>query len=194
MTIWRMDGGGLWVHSAVACDDATMAEIETLGRPEVLVVPNGFHRMDCGVWKARYPDLRVVCPEQSRARVEQIVKVDGADTSVDGVVTHAPPGIKETEHVYRMDAGAGQALVTCDALFNLDPQPGFGGFVLGLLGSTGFFGMTRVARFLLLQDAKAFRGWLEETAATDLALLCMSHGNPVMADTALKLRAAAGRL
>ncbi|MDO9280314.1 MAG: hypothetical protein Q7U06_00265, partial [Pseudomonadota bacterium] len=157
MTIWRMEAGGLWIHSAIACDAATMAEIEALGPPTVLVVPNGYHRLDAAVWKARYPDLLVVCPEESREKVEQVVKIGGLDTEIPGVHVHAPRGLKQTEHVYEVDAGAGNALVVCDALFNVPHQAGFGGLVIRLLGSSGTFGMTRIGRFVLLQDAKAYR-------------------------------------
>ncbi|MDP2306224.1 MAG: hypothetical protein Q8P18_09385 [Pseudomonadota bacterium] len=195
MTIWRMEEGGLWIHSAVACDDATMAQIEALGPPTVLVVPNGFHRLDAAVWKARYPALFVVCPEDSRKKVEQVVKVDGLDTEVLGVNVHAPPGLKHTEHVYELDVGAGQALVVCDALFNLPHLPGFGGVVLRLAGSTGAFGMTRVGRFVLLEDAKAYRGWLQEMAEhSELAMVAVAHGEAVLADAARKLKEAAARL
>lgn len=195
MTLWRMDDGGLWIHSAIACDDATMAQIEAIGPPEVLVVPNGQHRLDAGVWKARYPALRVVCPEGSRAKVEEQVKVDGLDTEVLGLVVHAPPGLKELEHVYEIDAGAGHALVFSDAAFNLPHLSGFMGFVLKLLGSTGFFGMTRIGRWQLLADAAAYRGWLEQAAADpDLAMLCVGHGDAVLADAAKKLKESAERL
>ncbi len=195
MTIWRMDDGGLWIHSAIACDDATMAAIEALGRPSVLVVPNGYHRLDAPVWKARYPGLHVVCPEGSRAKVEQVQKVDGLDAEVAGVVAHAPPGLKEAEHIYELDAGAGRALVVCDALFNVQHLPGFGGFMMKLIGSTGGFKMTRIARFALLKDAAAWRGWLEGAAeGPDLALICLSHGDAVLADAARKLKEAAAGL
>lgn len=195
MTIWRMEGGGLWIHSAIACDDATMAAIESLGAPTVLVVPNGYHRLDAPAWKARYPGLHVVCPEGSRAKVEKVQRIDGLDTEVDGVVAHAPPGLGGSEHIYEVDAGAGRALVVCDALFNVRDQPGFGGFVLKLLGSSGGFKMTRIARYMLLRDAAAYRRWLEGAAdGPDLALLCLSHGDAVLADAALKLREAAASL
>lgn len=195
MTLWRMDDGTLWVHSAIACDDVTMAEIEALGRPSVIVVPNGYHRLDCGVWKARYPDARVVCPEASRARVEQAVKVDSLDTDVPGAVVHTPRGVKDVEHVYEIDAGAGQALVVCDALFNVPHQPGFGGFITRMIGSSGAFGMTRIGRFALLKDARAYRGWLEEMAEHPaLAMVAVSHGDAILADAARKLKEAAARL
>lgn len=192
MTIWRMGDGGLWIHSAIACDEATVAQIEALGPPAVLVVPNGMHRLDATAWKARWPALRVVCPEASRAKVTALLPVDGPDTDVDGVNAISIPGLKDVEHAYALDAGAGRALVFCDALFNLRHQPGFGGFLLKVLGSSGFFGMTRIGRFSLLQDAGAFAAWLRARASEpDLALLCVSHGDPVLADPAVKLREAA---
>jgi hypothetical protein len=195
MTIWKMADGGLWVHSAVACDDATMDEIERLGRPEVLVVPNGFHRADAAVWKDRYPAMRVVCPEAARPKVEEVVKVDGKDTETVGVIVHEVPGIKEGEHVYEVDAGAGHALVMCDLLFNLPHLPGFGGFVLRMLGSTGRFGLTPTGKFLMVKDTRQLRKWLEEEAsAPELSLICVGHGEPVLADPALKLKEAAERM
>jgi hypothetical protein len=194
MTIWRMADGGLWIHSAVACDDATMAEIEALGRPSVLVVPNGFHRLDAGVWKDRYPGMRVVCPEGSRAKVGEVLKVDGLDSEVPGVITHGA-GLKASENIYEVDAGAGNGLVVCDALFNVAHIPGFMGFVLKMIGSTGGFKMTNIARFAVLEDKKAFAQWMEQAAASpDLALLCLSHGDAVLADAARKLKDAAAAL
>lgn len=181
MTVWTMDDGGLWIHSAVNLDVDSMRALEHVGAPRVLVVPNGYHRMDAAAWKARYPDLRVVGPEAARAKIEEVVPMDAADTDVPGVVVHEVPGLKPLEHVYEIDTGEGKGLVFCDAVFNMpEHRPGFGGFVLRMMGSTGSFGMTRIGRFALLQDKKAFRGWLERQAARDdLTLVTMAHGRPL---------------
>jgi hypothetical protein len=194
MTVWRMDDGGLWIHSAVALDDAGMAALEALGRPAVMVVPNTFHRLDAAVWKARYPDLRVVCPEAARKKVEEVVKVDGNDTDIPGITTHEVAGLKPVEHFYTLDSGAGPALVVTDALFNLDHRPGFSGFVLKVIGSTGSFRMTNIARFALLKDARAYQGWLQRAAQDPPAVVTVAHGDPVTADVADRLREAAARL
>ncbi len=37
-----------------------MVELEAFGNLRYFVVPNGFHRQDALVWKARYPQLKVV--------------------------------------------------------------------------------------------------------------------------------------
>ena len=68
MTIVRLADGGLAVHSAVACDDATMAAIDRLGPVSFIVVPSGFHRLDAPRYAGRYPQARVVTmPAKRRA-------------------------------------------------------------------------------------------------------------------------------
>ena len=77
MTVWRTADGGLAVHSAVACDDATMAAIDARGPVRWIVVPSGHHRLDAPRFKARYPDAQVVAMPASQARGAQRVAVDG---------------------------------------------------------------------------------------------------------------------
>ena len=77
MTIDKLATGGLVVHNAVALEAEQMAEIDAFGKVEVLLVPNGFHRLDARVFKDRYPDARVLCPGSARKKVAQIVTVDG---------------------------------------------------------------------------------------------------------------------
>lgn len=68
MAIARLRDGGLWLHSVVAVDPPTLAAIEALGPPRVMVVPNPYHRRDAAVWKARFPDLAVLAPAAARIR------------------------------------------------------------------------------------------------------------------------------
>jgi hypothetical protein len=49
MTIARMKDGRLFIHNAIALEEACMAEIESFGTPAVIVVPNGFHRQDAKI-------------------------------------------------------------------------------------------------------------------------------------------------
>jgi hypothetical protein len=80
-------------------------------------------------------------------------------------------------------------------LFNLPHQPGFVGWLFKTLGSTGFFGMTGIARMFILQDRAAFKRWLAEQACRDdLRLIGVSHGDAVTADCQAKLQAASDRL
>src|SRR5579871_6107208 len=62
MTLARYRDGRLLVHNAIALEEELMKEIEAFGRPEVLVVPNSFHRLDVKVFKDRYPGATVFAP------------------------------------------------------------------------------------------------------------------------------------
>src|SRR5215469_10008448 len=76
MLLVRLADGRLVIHNAIALDDAEMAEIEAWGKPAFLVVPNGSHRLDAKIFKDRYPSLRVITAPGSKAKVEEVVKVD----------------------------------------------------------------------------------------------------------------------
>src|SRR6185503_15208265 len=87
------------VFSPVALHEPALREIEKLGTPAFMVVPNGFHRLDSRIWKERYPDTKVICPPGAKARVEEAVPVDATsdvlgDTGVEFVIV---PGFAEGE-------------------------------------------------------------------------------------------------
>jgi hypothetical protein len=199
MVVHKMPStGGLWIHSCIALNEQRMAALESFGEPEVLVVPNGMHRLDAKVYKDRYPNLKVVCPKAAVQKVEQKLKVDGTSEDVLpplGVKVLNPDGVKPFELVYELPTNNGAALVFTDLLFNLDHLPGFDGLLMRLIGSTGFFGMTKIGRMLLLRDAAKFSSWLSALASRkDLSLLMVAHGKEISVDVANHLRNAASRL
>jgi hypothetical protein len=58
MTVARRTDGELVIHSAIAMTEDAMRELEALGEPAFLVVPNRGHRLDAPAYKRRYPSLR----------------------------------------------------------------------------------------------------------------------------------------
>ncbi len=199
MALWRVPGGTA-IHSAVCADEPTMAEIEALGVPRVLVVPNGFHRADAARFKARYPEIQVVAPRASRDRVARVVPVDAcAEDALPplGTACLAPDGLAPAELVYRVPCdGERVALVFCDALFHHPHVPGVTGWVLRhVTRSTGELGITRIGRWLMLRDKAQFRAFLERLADTPgLAAVLVAHGDAIVEGPADALRAAAGRV
>ncbi len=198
MVVYRLPDGGLLLHSVVALDEAGMAALEKLGRPALMVVPNGMHRADAAWYKARYPEIEVVCPRASRRRVERVTSVEGdAETRLPelGVACHSPAGIRSSELTYELALDSGRALVFTDLLFNLAVQPGFSGRLTQVIGSSGFFGITRIGRWLMLKDRTAFRDWLlEMAAAPEPRVICVAHGEAITSDCGGRLKAAAARL
>src|SRR6266567_4702633 len=88
MSVVRLAGGRLVLHNAAPLAEPAMRELEAFGAPTVLVVPNGFHRLDVHAWKERYPRLCVVCPPESRLRVSKVVAGRAAGVDRAGLQEH----------------------------------------------------------------------------------------------------------
>ncbi len=200
MVVWRAPDGGLWLHSVVALDPAGMAALEALGPVRWIVVPNGFHRMDCAVYAARYPDAKVLAPAAARKAVEEKTPVHA--TCEDalpalGITLHVPLGAKPGELAYELPIGGGRALVVSDLLFNLrEAPPGLKGlFLKYVTASIGPVHVSRVFRLLAMTDRAAYAAWVRSLAdVRDLRVLCVGHGDPVTGDVAAQLRAGADRI
>lgn len=198
MIVYRLRDGRLIIHSGIAMTEQGMAALESLGHPSVLIVPNGLHRLDAPFYLARYPGIEVTSPAAARAKVEQKVAVRRPAEQVLAeldIPLHVPAGTKAQELVYQLPLADGCALVCTDLLFNLPHQPGLGGMLLRLMGSTGKFGITRLGRLMFLRDRPAFADWLEQMAALPgLRILSMAHGHALTHDVPAALRRVAGEL
>ncbi|NJM22982.1 MAG: hypothetical protein HC836_37545 [Richelia sp. RM2_1_2] len=209
MVLYKLGDASLLIHSAIALNESEMANLESLGTPKILVVPNRIHRLDAGVYKKRYPKLIVVCPAAAKPYVEQTVAVDGIAEEIlptYGIVCHEPAGIRPQELVYELLLPTGKALVFTDILFNLNKSylqqhlP-TGEFLLqwigtSAIGSGGFFGITGLGRRFFMTDRNAYQQWLEALADSipDLQVISVAHGSPIVADCNYRLREAAVRL
>jgi hypothetical protein len=185
MSIARLANGELVVFSAIALDDAGFVEVEQLGRPSFLVVPNGFHRQDAPVWKARYPGMRVVAPPGARSAVEEVVPVDDStgefgDPSVRFVAVAGTKG--ESALVVQHRAGA--TVVVNDLIGNVQHARGLMRLILTLMGFSGRRPQVpRAYRARAIDDAglvaQQFRQWAD---LPQLQRIIMSHGTII--DTA----------
>src|SRR5579859_485251 len=164
MTIARRKDGSLVIHNGIALEEDLMKEIEAFGDPAVLVVPNGFHRLDSRVYKTRYPTMRVVCPGAAAKKVGQVVSVDGSydDAGKDDDVTlmHLE-GTRAQEGVMRVRSDDGTSLVFNDCINNLPKLGGLFGF---LLAPTGRPSVPRIARWMMVKDKPGFRAQIEKLA------------------------------
>ena len=180
MVIARMRDGRLVIHNAIALEEARMKEIEALGQPSFLVVPNAVHRLDAPAYKARYPALTVVAPKGSRSKIERVVGVDltyeqfpGDDT----VRFETLPGVADAEGAMIVRSSDGVTLVLNDAVFNMDKKRDFlGWFFTTLLGSAPGPRVSRLAKLLLVKDKLALRAELERLAELpELKRLVVAH-------------------
>ena len=200
MAVFRLGDGSLLLHSVLAMNEDGMTKLAALGRPSVLIVPNGMHRMDAPFYKARYPDLRVICPAAVRAKVEKVIAVDATCEEALpplGVRVHTLPGFKTGELAYEVDVPGGKALLVADAVGSSDYAPGIIGGLMATLsgGIKGRLGVARIMKVLQVSDKKTAREGLTRLAdVPGVRVLIPAHGKPILEDCAVALRQAAASL
>lgn len=196
MTVMRTSDGRLVIHSAIALEEAAMRELEAAGKPAILVVPNGWHRLDAHAYKTRYPDIKVLCPAKQAKRVRECVPVDGAleDFGADDHVRVEPlDGFKVGEGVFIVKSGPHVTLVFNDLFMNQPHLPGFWGFLYGAFGASGGPRVHPMMR--LFSKNKPLRAHLERLATIEgLFRIIPGHGDPVLERPAESLAEVAGRL
>jgi hypothetical protein len=180
MTVARLPDDELVIHNGIALEEAAMREIEAWGRPRYLIVPNGGHRLDAPAYKQRYPELSVLTPRGSRARVEQVVAVDGSYEDFpasDSIWFQTLAGVADAEGAMFVRSADGVTVVLNDAVFNMDRKRDPLGFLFTtLLGSAPGPRVSRLAKWVIVKDRKALRADLERLALTPgLERLIVAH-------------------
>jgi hypothetical protein len=190
MTVHRLPGGELLLHSVVALNDDGLKKLEALGKPAWMLVPHPMHTMDAPFYKQRYPDIRVIAPDDAKPKLRTV----GVDFSPEaglaeiGLRHHVVPGMKYTEVVLEVPVDGGRALLFTDLI----GQGKAKNLLLRLLGPPGGSGVARIVRFRQLSDKRAVRSFLEKTAETpDIRVVTTAHTPPITSECAAFLRNAA---
>jgi len=200
MIVYRYGGDKLLLHSVVALEQNAMRLLESLGKPSIMMIPNWDHWAHIRAFKKRYPDLTVVCPAASRAKVEERLAVDA--TCEDFFPRHGmrfgvPAGMDPVEGVLELPLRDGRtAVVVNDLVTNVPHQRGLYGLLLRITGSSGRPRVIPIVRRRLKLDRPLIRRYLEELSRRpDIAVLTTSHGecitsnvSEVLADVARDLR------
>ena len=183
MTVVRLNDARLVVFSAVALDEKEMAALEAYGRPAYLIVPNDKHRLDAKIWKDRYPQMQVVAPEGSRAKVEEVVPVDTVTPRFEdpNVQFVAVPGTRGREAALVVRSPSGTTLVLNDVVGNIRDASGFGGWLLHVVGFAGKEAqIPKVVKMAMIDDMNALRIQLLQWAEIEsLKCILVSHGSPI---------------
>ncbi|MCG8669322.1 MAG: DUF4336 domain-containing protein [Pseudomonadales bacterium] len=73
MTIVKLPGGELWIHSPSKLDAELKSNIDALGEVSYIIAPGNFHHLNVTEFQSAYPDAEVfLCPslESKRADIE----------------------------------------------------------------------------------------------------------------------------
>jgi len=182
MTVVRLEGADnpLVIHNAIALEESAMRELEAWGTPTYLLVPNGGHRLDAPAFKKRYPQLKVFAPPGSRARVREVVQVDGSYLDFPDSKSfelRTLPGIAETEGAAIVRSTDGRTVILNDAVFNMDRPRDLLGFVItSVFGSAPGPRVSRLSKMIFIKDRAALKAELLNLAALpDLQRLIVAH-------------------
>jgi hypothetical protein len=186
MTVAALEGGrGTVVYSAIALQEPEMRQIEALGEPAFLVVPNAHHRKDAKIWKQRYPKMRVVAPSAGRKDIEEVVAVDSVDgDGVDDsrIKIAAVGGTENSELAMLVSRADGTTLVVNDIIAHVAHPDGVGAQVMTRLMGFGIHHpqVPSVVKHYLVKDKAAvaaqFRRW---AALPDVRRIVPSHGDVI---------------
>lgn len=198
MSVVRLDDGRLVIHSAVALEEAAMAELEAWGRPAILLVPNPWHRLDAPAYKARYPELKVYCPAGARHRVAQVVPVEGTYDElppIAPIVVRYLDGVARREGYLEVPSRDGVTLIFNDAVFNQSHLPGMFGRIYRWIGSSGGPRVPPLVKLAMVKDKRALKAQLEKLAETPaLRRVVIMHGARIDAEPGRFLRDVAATL
>lgn len=180
MTIAKLPNDELLVHNAIALDEPQMRQIDDWGKVAYVVVPNGYHRLDCARFKRRYPQAKVVCPKEATKRVSEVAKVDlsYADfPSTEDVTLRHLAGTNEAEGIMLVKHAEASSVVFNDLIFNMPHVGGPMGWVLRYVtASSGGPTISRLARMLVVKDRAKVADELRRLAELpDLRRVIVSH-------------------
>ena len=181
MTVLRLPGERLLLHSPVALDAGLRGELDALGRVLYAVAPNRVHHLYAGDVAKAYPEARLwVGPGLERKRPDLAFEAVLGDEppeewrdQVGQVFFRGRPYENEVVFCHRPS----RTLVLCDLAFNFGPGAAWPTrLLMRLLRSYGRFGPSKLDP-LLIRDRQAARESLERILAWDFDRVVVAHGD-----------------
>ncbi|MFO0595559.1 MAG: hypothetical protein U0228_09650 [Myxococcaceae bacterium] len=190
MTVLVHDGGVVFFN-AIPVPDETLKELAALGTPRALVIPNQYHSLDAVPFSQKlgvtpYGTAATIEALKDRVKLEPIAHAPLGDAKLITVT-----GFKTQE----ANLVAKKSLIAADLVTNVEHQPGFGGFIMRLIGFTGPEPkLPRPVRARVQRDAAAVKSLMTELSALNLERIIPSHGRVFEGDVGAALRRIADSL
>jgi hypothetical protein len=193
MTVVRLPGGELVVHSPVPADDDLVAEVAKLGPVAHVIAPSLLHHLFVGAWTGRNPGARLwVTPGLADKRSDLPAHETLGDEApaawrgvIDQMIIRGQPRMNEVAFLHRPS----RTLIVSDLVFNVGrPRTLATELVLRLMGTHRGLALSRLWR-RYTRDRGAARASIERLLAWDFDRVLMGHGDafgpgarPAMAD------------
>jgi hypothetical protein len=185
MTVVRLAGGDLWVHSPIAPSPDLRREVDALGPVGHLVAPNLYHHRFLDSWRAAYPDAILHGPKAlARKRKDLTLSAALEDARAASWAGELAPvhvegcALDETVFVHR----ATRTVVSSDLTENFTtsrhwPTRAY----LKMSGTHGKIGWPRPLRVLYRDHAAALRS-LDALFEHDFDRVVIAHGDVIGRD------------
>jgi hypothetical protein len=183
MTVVRLPGSRLLLHSPIAYSRELAAQVEALGSPTFLVAPNRFHHLYVGDWQSAYPTCRLYAAPGLDAKRPDLelsgVLGEGASPDWSDVVDHALVGgfpfVNEVVFFHEPS----RTLIATDLLFNVGARsPALTRLAFRVAGACGRPSATLLER-LMIRDRAAFRRSLAHVLDWPISRIVVAHGEVV---------------
>jgi len=181
MTVARLPGGGLFVHSPIRIDDTLRAEVQALGPVGFLVAPNKFHHLYLDGWVEAFPDAKLYGPiglpeKRKDLRFDGILAEGHPDPgwgdAIDLVQFYGAPATNEVVFLHKPS----RTLLMTDLAFNIhEPVNWITRIYLRIGKCHGRLKTTGIMR-LVIRDKQAARQSVERIAGWDFDRIVVSHG------------------
>lgn len=183
MTVVRLPGGGLWIHSPIEATEQRLEAVRALGKPIALVAPTRFHHLFIGAWRDAFPEASVYLAPGLAAKRPDLVPAevlgDVAPSAWAGQLEQvAFQGFPLANEVVFLHVPTA-TLIATDLAFNISSRfPGTTRFMLRLMGVKGVLSPTLMERFGI-RDRGAFHASFERMMAWPFERVIVAHGDIV---------------
>jgi len=192
MTVVRLPGGGLWVHSPIPRTDALQAAVAALGPVEFLVAPNLMHHLYAGDWAQAFPEARLYVAPGLPAKRPDLTPAGTTDRPgpwgdvLEALPLEGQPRMGETTFFH----GPSRTLVAADLIHSLPSTNHAWTRVYAWMARLEATPCVDLPVRMLTADRSAARRSVDAMIARAPERLVVAHGPPVAADGAEVLRRA----
>lgn len=192
MTVIRLRGDDLILHSPVSLDPALREALDRIGRVRWVVGPSKVHHLFLGDYVRAYPSAELCgapgLPEKRKdLGFQRVLDATPVPDWGDEVRHHLFAGAPRLNEVVFLHPGSRTLLLT-DLAFNVQPGPGNRARILHwLLGATGRFGPHRLVRSMI-RDRAAARRSLATILSWDFDRVVVTHGDVLERDGPAAMR------
>jgi hypothetical protein len=184
MTVLRLSGDQLLLHSPIAMTPELRAAVEALGTVTDLYAPNTFHHMWIAEWGAAFPSARLHAPA-ALAKKRPDLKIDrthdtAREPAFEGALDELHVDgffLEESVLVHPVS----RTLVVADLVHHIGRPPGaWTRTYSSLMGFYDQVALSRVIRWTAFSDRAAARKSVDAILEQPFERIVVGHGTPVV--------------